>query len=101
MSSKGKFALGIAVVLHHIGRPRNSTINQKDKTTQERLRMSEGFSSGGSLRPVVGVAVAVAVVLLVASFSLGRATARLGCGSMLVSPVEAAGGAFELFAMST
>lgn len=50
MSSRGRLARGIVVVLHHIGRPRHSTINQNDRMTTDRLRESEGFSGGGSLR---------------------------------------------------
>ena len=50
MSSRGKLARGMVVVFHHIGRPRHRTINQNDRMTRERLRESEGFSGGGSLR---------------------------------------------------
>jgi len=42
----------MVVVSHHIGSPRHTTINQKDRMTHVRLRMSEGFSTGGCLRVV-------------------------------------------------
>lgn len=42
----------MVVVSHHIGSPRQTTINQKDRMTHVRLRMSEGFSTGGCLRVV-------------------------------------------------
>lgn len=46
----------MVVVSHHIGSPRHTTINQKDRMTHVRLRMSEGFSTGGCLRVVVAAA---------------------------------------------
>lgn len=46
--SSGSFALYIAVVLHHIGNPRNNTIAQKDNMTKTRSRMLSGVSGGGS-----------------------------------------------------
>lgn len=65
MSSKGKLARGMVVVFHHIGRPRHSTISQNDRMTRDRLRESDGFSGGGSLRleEVVLTATAVGVVV--------------------------------------
>jgi hypothetical protein len=42
----------MVVVSHHIGSPRHTMINQKDRMTHVRLRMSEGFSTGGCLRVV-------------------------------------------------
>jgi hypothetical protein len=46
--SNGSRALYIVVVLHHIGRPKNITITQKDRITKARSRMLSGFSGGGS-----------------------------------------------------
>lgn len=56
----GKLARGMVVVLHHIGRPRHSTISQNERMTRDRLRESEGFSGGGSLRREVASAITVA-----------------------------------------
>lgn len=61
ISSRGRPARGIVVVLHHIGRPRHRTINQNDRMTTDRLRESEGFSGGGSLRREAASAAATAV----------------------------------------
>lgn len=76
----------MAVVFHHIGRPRNSTISQKEIMTQVRLLISESFSGGASLRPIVVVLV-VLVVLSEASFGRGAA----GLGSVLSSAEEVGG----------
>lgn len=58
ISAMGRLARGIVVVSHHIGRPRQSTINQKQRITKVRLRVSDGVSDGGSLRPAIGEVVA-------------------------------------------
>lgn len=64
MSSRGKLARGMVVVFHHIGRPRHSTISQNDRMTRDRLRESDGFSGGGSLRlEVVSATTAVGGVV--------------------------------------
>lgn len=89
----------MAVVFHHIGRPRHSTISQSDKITKERLRVSEGFSGGGCLRPTeVVVALAVAAT---ASFPERLATAA-ETGVLGAAWPEAAGTALVISdAMST
>ena len=46
--SSGNFALYIAVVLHHIGKPKNNTIAQKENITKALSRMLSGVSGGGS-----------------------------------------------------
>lgn len=80
ISSRGKFALGMAVVFHHIGRPRHNTISQNDNMTVDRLLVSDGFSGGGSLRPPV------MVVLLWAATGSGswRVTSSGAVGIVLV-----------------
>lgn len=84
----------MAVVFHHIGRPRHSTISQSDKITNERRRVSEGFSGGGCLRPTE-VVVAPVVVLATASFSERLVTAAES-GVLVVAWSEAAGTALVI-----
>ncbi len=43
----------MVVVLHHIGRPRHSTISQNERMMWLRRRTSDAFSGGGTFR--VGV----------------------------------------------
>lgn len=47
ISLRGRFARYMLVVFHHIGKPRNMTIAQKDRMTSDRLWISAGFSGGG------------------------------------------------------
>lgn len=46
--SKGKLALYIAVVFHHIGRPRKIKIAQKERKTKYLVRIESADSGGGS-----------------------------------------------------
>lgn len=90
MSAMGRLARGIMVVSHHIGRPRHSTISQKEKMTRDLLRVSDGFSVGGSLRPVVlGLIAAVSSATSkwgarVAADMAAAATWRRACAPVLV-----------------
>lgn len=60
ISSKGRSARYIVVVFHHIGRPKNRTISQKERMMKDRRRTCAGFSGGGCLRPEVGAGTVVA-----------------------------------------
>ena len=55
ISSRGRLARYIVVVFHHIGRPRQSMMSQKERMTRERRLVSAGFSGGGSLGDVPAV----------------------------------------------
>lgn len=85
----------MVVVSHHIGSPRHTTMNQKDRMTHVRLRMSEGFSTGGCLRVVVAAAGGLEVgMVFVGIVDFGESTsgvAPLAGGrraAMLMMPVS-------------
>lgn len=72
ISLRGRFARYMLVVFHHIGKPRNMTIAQKDRMTSDRLWISAGFSGGGCFGLVMltvgsGSAMFVVVVVKVSS----------------------------------
>jgi hypothetical protein len=67
------------VVCHHIGRPRHSTMIQKEAITQERRRVSDGVSGGGSfLAPLAVVGAVAGVVVLSAAAALAVAAVAAG-----------------------
>lgn len=73
ISLRGRFARYMLVVFHHIGKPRNMTIAQKDRMTSDRLWISAGFSGGGCFGLVmltVGSGSAMFVVVVKVSSSL-------------------------------
>lgn len=74
ISLRGRFARYMLVVFHHIGKPRNMTIAQKDRMTSDRLWISAGFSGGGCFGLVMltvgsGSAMFVVVVVVVVKVS--------------------------------
>lgn len=56
----------MVVVIHQMGRPRIKTMSQKDRTINDRLRSSAGFSGGGilGLGSVAGPAAEVAACVV-------------------------------------
>jgi len=78
ISSSGRLARGMAVVVHQMGRPSKTTTSQNETMTQVRRRTSDGFSGGGSVGAIGSAGVSV-VTLSVDSMMLSAVSCSGDC----------------------